>query len=264
MTISKNIRFFDNQFITASNTTVSSAEASYPFSNAVDTIRSKLYRPTSNTWSLEWDFSYPAAISFLGIVGQLGEVFTISEAATITLKAENIAASWTSPAFSETITASDYGAFLQIDNSTGGYRYWRLDVTDTDNPVANEVGYIYLGNHTEIEERDINRGFDMSQIDPSKLMASVDGTEYADERQKFKTFSNLGLGYMSGSDRRAVEQMFYEFGKTQPLFVSLDPTLARSTYDWEQTRLMRFADEPSLTNFSNDIYSMSFNLREIV
>ena len=264
MAVSKLTRFFDNQFITASNTTVSSSAAGYPFSNAVDTIRSKLWRPTSNSWSLEWDYNYPAPISFLGIIGKLGEIFTISETATLTLKAENIAASWTSPAFEQAVTPSDFGAFLQIDNSTGGYRYWRLECADTSNPTQNEIGFIYLGDHTQIEERDINRGYAMKQIDPSVLARSIDGTEYAEERQKYKTFTNLGMGYMSGSDRMALEQMFYEYGKSRPFFVSLDPALQRSTYDWELTRFVRFMSEPRLTNFSNDIFSMSFELKEAI
>ena len=176
MSVSKLVRFFDNQHITVSNTTVSSTASGYPFSNAIDTIRSKLWRPTSNSWSLEWDFGFPAPISFVGIAGKLGDIFTISEDSTITIKAENIAPSWTSPALEETITPSDFGAFKQLDNSTGGYRYWRLDVSDTSNPVRNEVGYIYLGDHTQIEERDINRGYAMRQIDPSIIARSIDGT----------------------------------------------------------------------------------------
>jgi hypothetical protein len=264
MSITKNLRFHWNQQISTGNSTVSSASGTYPFANALDPIRSKLYQPTSNVWNIEWDFGWSAPNSFFGIVGTIDKPFTISEAATMTLKADNIPSNWTTPAFSSAIVPSDYGALLNMDNSGGGYRYWRLDVDDSLNPVQNEVGFMYLGDHVDITERDINRGFSKTLIDPTVLMRSVNGTLYSDKRQKRLMISNIGMGYIPGEERRLLEQMYWDFGIDTPLFVSLDPTLSFSTYDWELTRLVNFTAQPQFTNFSNDKYSMAFTLQESV
>ena len=264
MTILKKIRFFDNQFIDESNSTASSEDASYPYSNALNTIRSKLYRPTSNVWYIEWDFGWNADITFFGAIGKLSETFTVSEQATITLKANNIPSMWSSPPFEETITASDYAMYLQIDKDLSGYRYWRLDVDDSSNATQNEIGYIFLGNHVEVTERDINAKYSKTEIDPSIKTTSINGTQYYDERIKYLRIQNLGLGYMPADERRELEQMFYDFGKHDPFFCSLDPTLSYSTYDWELTRFFRFAAEPMSTNWYGDVFSMSFSLDEVI
>jgi hypothetical protein len=264
MAITKNIRFFDNQYITSSNSTVSSEHASYDFDNVLDPIRSKLYQPNgTNVWNIVWDLATTAPISFFGAIGKSPTSFTVSEAATITLQANNIL-SWSSPPFEETITPSDYGMFLQIDNSGGGYRYWKLDVDDSANPTQNEIGYMYLGDHVEIVNRDISKGFSKTIVDPSTQMVSLAGTRYFDERPKYMKFSNVGISHMEASERRKIEQMFFDFGIHDPFFVAFDPTLAFSTYDWELTKFVRFEGPPTQTNFYEDIFSMSFNLIEVV
>ena len=69
---------------------------------------------------------------------------------------------------------------------------------------------------------------------------------------------------MPASERRLIEQMFFDFGKHDPFFVALDPTLAFSTYDWELTKFVRFEGMPTQTNYYADVYSMAFNLVEAV
>lgn len=264
MTITRHIKFFDNQFITDANTTKSSENSSYPFDNAIDNIRSKIFQPTSNTWYLEFDFGYSAPVSFFGLVGKIDDPLTISETATVTLKASNIASDWTSPPFSETLSPSDYGIFKHIDNASGGYRYWRLDVADTANPTQNEIGYIYLGDHALVTERTINKGFNKSIVDPTTLTRSINGAQYSDERIKYTKFAGLGLGYMPADERKILEQMFYDKGKNTSMFVCLDPLLDFSDYDWEYTKLVTFENMPNVTHFSDDIYSMAFSLVEVV
>lgn len=273
MTITKNIRFYDNQFLDTSNTDVVTGEADHPFSNALSPVRSMTYVPdysTYRTWHIEADFGYNAPVSLVAIVPKLGEVFNVSEAATITLKANNID-DFTSPPFSQTIVASDYGLFCHIDNSEGGYRYWRLDVDDSVNPLNDnpgyypvELAYIYFGDHVNITERTINRGFSKQEVDPSRDQVSMSGTRYFEERQKYLELNSMGLGYMPADERRLLEQMFYDFGTHDPFFVSLDPSLEFSDYDWELTRFMRFKSAPTLRNFHSDVYSMAFSLQEVV
>jgi len=264
MAIGNSIRFFDNQYITVANSTVSSAHASYPFSNAIDTVRSRLYQPAStNVFSIEWDFGTASPISFFGAIGKISSPFVISSAAIVTLKANSVPSSWTSPPFEETITPSEHGMFLQIDNSGGGYRYWRLDVNDSVNPTRSEIGYMYMGDHVNVS-RAINKGFTKQYIDNSKISKSVDGTKYYDESQKYQQFSGLQLGHLPNADRVLLEAFIYEFGIHTPFFVSLDPDLSFSIYDYEYTKYCNFDKIPSFGNTFNDTFSMGFSLVEAI
>ena len=264
MAITQNLRIFDNQYITSANSTVSSEHASYDFDNVIDTIRTRVYQPNgTNSWNIVWDLATTAPISFFGAIGKSTEAFTVSEDATVTLQANNIL-SWSSPPFDETITPSDYGMFLQIDNSGGGYRYWKLTVDDSSNPTQNEISYMYLGDHVEIDSRDINAGFSKQIMDPSVRIPTINGIEYFDEKPKYDVFSNMNLGYVDADERRLIEQMFFDYGIHTPFFVAFDPTLAFSTYDWELTKFVTFANPPSFTNFYKDVYSIAFSLKEVL
>jgi hypothetical protein len=264
MAITEHIKFFDNQYITASNATVSSEHSSYPFSNAIDNIRSRLYQPNgTNIWYIEFDFGAISPISFFGAIGKIQSPFTVSSVATVTLKANNVPSSWTSPPFSQVITPSEFGMFLHIDNSGGGYRYWRLDVDDSTNPNQNEIGYMYLGDHINVS-RTINRGFQRNYVDNSKEFVSNDGTKYFDEYQKYISFSGLRLAYLDNADFNRLEAFVYKVGVHTPFFVSLDPLLRFSIYDHEYTKLCVFPKTPNFSNIFNDVFTMSFDLDEVI
>ena len=264
MAIDSYIKFMDNQYITSANSTVSSEDSDYPFTSAFDSIRSRLYKPDgTNVWNIEWDFGVQSPISFFGAIGKIQAPFTVSEVATITLKANNVPSSWGSPPFSATITPSEFGMFLNIDNAGGGYRYWRLDVDDSANGTQNEIGFMYLGDHVDVN-RDINRGFSKRYIDKSAQAVSVDGTKYFDEKQKYMSFSGLSLSHLPDADRVLLEAFFYEYGVHTPFFISLDPTLKFSTYDYEYTKYVNFIDSPQFVSTFNDIFSMAFNVDEAI
>ena len=264
MAVMNYIRFFDNQYITSANSTASSAHASYPFTNAFDPIRSRLYQPNgTNIWSIEWDLGVSSPISFFGAIGRIQAPFTVSEVATVTLKANSIPSSWVSPAFSGTITPSEKGMFLQIDNSAGGYRYWRLDVDDSANATQNEIGYMYLGDHVSVS-RAINRGFSKKYIDKSTVMSSVDGTKYFDEKQAYVEMSGLTLAHIADAERVLLDEFIYEFGVHKAFFVSLDPTLAFSTNNDEYTKFVTFSSIPNFVNTFNDVFSMGFSVEESI
>lgn len=264
MAIDSYIKFMNNQYITSANSTVSSAHASYPFSNLIDTIRSRLYQPNgTNIWSIEWDLGVQSPISFFGAIGKIQSPFTVSEVATITLKANSIPSSWSSPPYSATIIPSEFGMFLNIDNASGGYRYWRLDVDDSSNATQNEIGFMYLGDHVAVS-RNINRGFSKRYVDNSIKIESVNGTKYFDEKQKYMNFSGLSLSHIDNADRVLLEEFIYEYGIHKPFFISLDPTLKFSTYDYEYTKYVNFINPPQFVSTFNDVFSMSFNVEEVI
>jgi hypothetical protein len=252
----------DNQFLDESLMTVSSVDSSYPVSNMLDPVRSRVFKPTTNTFTIEVDLQYNANINFIGVVGPLSRSFGISEVATITLEANNID-DFTLPPFSQTLTPTTSGILTFLDGDTA-YRYWKLSIDDSTNPVDVEIGYLYLGDLTQLTDRTVNKGFTAGVVDPTKSATSMNGTLFFDEKQKYHRFNGLGLGYLSGDDRKTIEDLYYRIGKGNPFFISIDPNLKISDEQAELTKLVVFENAPGVAHKFDNKYSLSFSLREVV
>jgi len=272
-----NIVFCDNQYLEASMITASSEESGYPIENIVDPIRSRIYKPTSNAFTLTIDRIYKptsnaftltidlgvnASIDFVGMVGPISDYFGISDAATITLEANSIN-DFTTPPYSVSITPELTGIFKFLDGNTD-YRYWKWTIDDTGNPEDVNIGYIYMGDYTQLADRTVSKGFSTTMVDPTKSTTSMDGTVYYDEKQKYHKFQGLSLGYIPADDRRSLEKLYWDNGKSTPMFVSLDPNLSFSEEYGELTKLVVWENAPSVTHHFDDVYSMSISLRESI
>jgi len=262
MPVSPNICFADNQFLEASMMTVSSEDSDYPIENILDPIRSRLFKPLSNTFNIVIDLGVNASVGFIGIVGPLSAYFGISDAATITIEANNIN-DFVSPPFTTTATPELTGVFKFVDGAND-YRYWKVSIDDNTNPTIMELGYLYFGDYLQLESRTLSKGFSSGVVDPTKQVTSMSGALYYDEKQKYHRFNGLSLGYIPAADRRLLEKMYYDNGKSTPMFVSIDPNLKISEEYGELTKLMVFENAPSVNHHFDDVYSVGFSLRESV
>ena len=265
MPTSPNICFMDNNLLTAANMTVSSEHADYPKKNMVDTVRSRVFKPldaATNIFNITIDLGVNASCDFLGIVSPIADYFTISDAATITIEANNIN-DFAAPPFSTTATPELTGVFKFLDNDTS-YRYWKISFDDSTNPVTLSIGYIYLGDYTQLTSRTVSKGFTTTAVDPTISTSSMNGTQYFDERQRYHTFNGLSLGYIPAADRRILEKLYWDNGKSSPMFVSLDPNLKLSEDYGEMTKLMYWTNSPNVSHHFDDVYSLNFSMREVV
>ena len=261
---SPNVLWGDNQTVTAAMITPSTENASYPIENIVDPVRSRVYKPTSNTFNFVIDLQTNATIKMITFHSPLAEYFSISDAATITVEANSVL-SWTSPPFTKTMTVEETGAFLFIDQATNSdYRYWRILVADATNPTIISLGYFYMGDYTQLTSRTVSKGFSAGVRDETKTIKSMNGTLYFDEKQRYHVFNGLSLGYIPATDRRALEKMYYDNGKSTVMPISLDPNLKISEDYGELTKLMYFENAPSVNHHFDDVYSMAFSMREVV
>jgi len=112
--------------------TASSEAVGFETSNLQDVRASRVYRSTSTSDSIVFDFGSAVAFSGVGIAGH-----NITSGATVTLE-WNDADSWGSPAGSKTITVKD--TMVEVFTSVT-YQYARLSVTDS----GNSDGYIEMG-----------------------------------------------------------------------------------------------------------------------
>lgn len=240
--------------------------AEHPFSNCFKDSRNQIWRSTGLVETIVYDFTYQAPIGFFSMIGSHDTEFGLTPSATITVEGNNIN-DWTSPPFSQTVTATDEGASAFLDTDTGvpSYRYWRIFIDDsTNNNPTFALGILYLGDYTTLTHRNVQSGFKRTTEDPSTRIQSESGALYHDTKTKYLAFSGLSIGYMDPIDRANVELVFSEFGIDRPMFISLDPTLKMSTDIHEMTRYMVFKDKPTFNHIKQSIYTMSLNIREFV
>jgi hypothetical protein len=261
---SPNVLWGDNQQIEASMLTPSSEDSDFPIENILDAVRSRIYKPTSNIFNITIDLGVNADIKLMTLHSPLADYFSISDAGSITLEGNNID-DFTTPPFSESVTIEETGAFLFINDATdSSYRYWKLSVDDNTNPKIISLGYFFLGGVTQLTSRTVSKGFSSGVKDETKTVKSMNGTLYFDKKQKYHVFNGLSLGYIPAADRRTLEKMYYDNGKSTVMPVSLDPNLKVSEEYGELTKLMYFENAPSVNHQFDDVYSVNFSMREVV
>lgn len=256
------IRFCDNQKIV--NYTVASEDGSYPFINALNTVRSKIYKSTDKTFELIVDLTFPDEIRAFGIFGPLGQALGITEFATITIEANNVN-DFTSPPLSVSADQNDQQVmrfFDDIEDTT--YRFWKISIDDPGNPDVVSFGYIYLGDYTAPTMHNIDRGFDWVTVDPSTTQKSLNGTPYFDIRTKYDTFGGLNIAFLLEDDRKTMQQLYDRLGTYTPVIVSIDPS-SNVTSDINQlTRLARFTSPFRVSHQVFEYFNVSFTLEEVI
>ena len=119
------LKFFSSNLIDQSTITPSSENLNFPVSNLKDPRRTKVYRSTSNSTSVVFDFQETSEIDSIFIVDEPRNGFGIS---TITIQF-NATSDFSSPAHSETVDFSiAHGVGYKIFTQQN-YRFARLVLT---------------------------------------------------------------------------------------------------------------------------------------
>lgn len=262
----RNARICDNNHMTIATVTAPAA-VGFPFSNALNAKRrGKVWKPGTNSFTIEIDLLTAKQFSFVGIFGESDSVFKISNAATITLKANSINIFTGAVPYSKTIPVTDSGAFADLtdaDNLTGfQYRYVQIIVDDSTNPDDVEIAYIYLGDHTDFAFN-VNQGFQFTQQDLSKRVASDSGVIYSVAKNQYSVFNGMGFSFLDTTDRQKIQSVVSRFGLSTPFVFVLDPL--EIGFDLEfGTKLCYFEQLPQLTHVYMTKFNISFSLREVV
>ena len=215
-----------------------------------------------------FDMGFNAPITFFALIGPLDEVFTLSDAANVTLKANNLNQNWDSPPFSQTITRQDGGLFRHLtDYSDTSYRYWRIEIEDMYNPLGPEglkFGHLFIGDEYTFTANNLSEEFQKIITDPSTRQESDNGTLYFNKRTKYTSFDNMVVRYTDKTVRKELEDIFDLLGTTTPFYISLDPTLNISTKLEEFTKYVVFETPPQFNHVFRDLFTVAFRLREVL
>jgi len=229
---------------------------------AADAVRTH----TSERMQIDLGSSQPCT-AFL-MIGPAGEDFSIPVGATVTLKADDLAANLdSSPALSLTLTPEATGIFKFLDDQASyTYRHWRIDWIDRTNPNGPEyqICQVYLGDYVTFTARNLNLGFERQRVDPSKVFKSQSGVPYWSRRTKFWSFKNLNVDWLEGDNRTELERILDELGTTTPFFIALDPTAAVSDSVGEFTKYVTFDEVPPLKHLRYTYHGVSLSVSEVV
>lgn len=217
---------------------------------------------------ITFDFNGPVPIEFFAMIGPLDEEVSFSDQATVRLQLSNIDY-WGSSPIDITLTKNSQGYMRFLDdiaNST--YRFAHISIEDKLNPLGPEglkVGHIYLGDYTTFTtNNNIATGFKFEINDPSRVDSSENGALYFDRVPKYYKFGSTSINFLAKAEKELIEQMFYDFGLTTPLYVSIDPRTEITQSIDVFTKYVVFDSVPSFTHIIRDLFMADFSFREMV
>ena len=214
-----------------------------------------------------FDLGYNAEMTFFAMIGPLDEVFSISGNATVTLSASNLN-QWDAPPFSLSLSRTDKGIYRFLDDqSDTAYRFWRVEIVDKFNsggPEGISIGNIYLGDYTTLTTRNIEQGFNISDVDPSKTFVSESGALHFDEKTKYSNLSSIVLPFLSQTEKDDILNLYENLGTTTPFYVALDPLENTITNLYDLTKYVIFASPPTVNHIKTSTYTIGMQFRELV
>lgn len=261
----RNARILDNNHAAIASVTAP-ASPGFPFSNAVDEKRGRVWKPGTNSFSFTLDLLSAKQFTFIAIFGQSNATFKISNAAVITLEANSINYFTSGVPYTKVIPVTDAGAFADLTDSTDPegqqYRFVKITIDDSTNPDDLEIAYLYLGDHTSFAFN-ANQGFQFQPVDLSRRVSSDSGVMYSVRKNQYSNFTGMGFSFIPEDDRTALLQTVARIGITGAFVFVLDPLETSFSHDFG-VKLCKFEALPQLTHVYMNKFNISFSIREVI
>ena len=212
---------------------------------------------------LKCDMQAGQEATFMALLGEVNSKFSLSTNAVVKFQANNLD-DWSSPAINQTV-AVEKGAVMAFTTSPSSYRYWRILITDRENPLGPTgltFSHAYIGDYTTVTNTNIASGFSKSFVDPSESQESEAGALYFEERPRYMTIESAQIQLITNTERDELEQLFFDLGVRTPFYVSIDPELQVSTSLYDMTRLMIMTAAPSFDHVFRGYWNINFSMRE--
>lgn len=216
---------------------------------------------------LEWieiDFGSSAhELGFFSLMGPHNEDFSLSDGAVVKVKLDNNPDNWESPAVENIVTPTKRGIFHFIDESDCFYRYARMEIKDQKNPDM-KFSYFYGGDYIPITARNVSIGYQKARVDPSRVQETESGRRYFNIKDSYEQWNSLTMQFVPRENRLDLEQMWHDFGRHKPFFISIDPTANISNDLGELTRFVYFNSQVIWQHQIRDLYNGIFSVRDVV
>lgn len=259
-----NIRFLDNQKVASGSYTVTNESVDYPLSNAIDKIRSRVFRTTGTTTRITLDLIYEDNVNALTLFAPLGEVLGVSKEATIKLQADNVN-DWASPELDLSIDMTSDDKLVYFTDTNYRYRFWSLYIDDPTNSKGYlEIADIFIGNYTTTAVRNLAPKFGWEQVDKAKSTKSIDGTAYFDTRYKYDRLTATRFAYVDADDRQTLQNLFNRLGRESFFPLCVDPEAVISKNKEELTKLVRFDGAFKAKQLVKERFEITMSFVEVV
>lgn len=244
---------YSDNLVDQSVITTSSNNALFPTSNIKDYRRSKVYRSTSNSDSIVFDFGETSEVSSFFIVPDKRSGFGVS---TITLEF-NGTNEWAIPAATEAITFSDIQGLGLKEFDTHSYRFCRMVMTSTLGYC--EIANIFLGKKLDIQ-RSISFSWTYKYDELSQSKTNRYGQKFTDVILRQKTIS--GALRLLNKDQLAEFYKLYDYcGESKPFYMSLGCDVMSDDFR-RYSGMFFLGDVPTITNGSFNRFNLTFTARE--
>jgi hypothetical protein len=141
------LRFYVDNLVKQSEIYPSESDAQFPAVNLKDDRRTKIYRSTTGSCNLVFDFGDIRQIDTVALVDSNISTFGFD---SVIIELNNVN-SWTSPPVSQSITVDSYNGYANFNwPSDQNYRYARLVFTNGVFPV--EVSKIFIGKSVYLQD----------------------------------------------------------------------------------------------------------------
>jgi hypothetical protein len=245
---------YDVNLIDQSVITASTTNAQFPVSNLKDQRRSKVYRSTSNTDTLIFDFQETSEINGIFIIADKRNGFGVSSV----IVDFNPTSNFTTPALSVTLPFSPKLGMGHVSFTTVAYRFARVRMTSTLGYC--EISKMFIGKSIPLT-RSINFGWTIKDEDLSIKTRNRYGQTFTDiiTRQK-----NIGFAIKNADkvDLELINTLLDRVGESKPFYIKLGNDLMSDDYRRFSGPVI-LEDIPLQTNASFNKYNMSLTVREL-
>lgn len=246
-------KLYSDNLVDRSSLSSSSENLLFPISNIKDPRRSKVFRSTSNSDSVVFDFLETSDVDTVFLISDKRNGFGFS---TVTLEF-NATDSWGAPAATETVTFSNEFGVGFKEFTLKSYRFCRMVITSTLGYC--EVANLFLGTKLNIV-RSINFNWNYRDLELVNQKTNRYGQIFSDIISRQKVI-NCALSNLNKDQLDEFFKAYDTKGESRPLFVQLG--CAEMINDYRRfSGMVYFQDIPTISNQGFNRYSLSLILRE--
>lgn len=243
-----------DNLVDQSTITPSTVNALFPVSNLKDNRRSKVFRSTTNSDSIIFDFQETSKINTVFIVADKRAGFGISTAVI----EFNATSNFTSPAYSIAVPFSTkFGiGFVEFPN-TVEYRFARLRVTSSLGYC--EVSKLFIGEYLDME-RSIGFGWSIKDDELSTKSFNRYGQMFSDVIIRQKTIT-ITYKLINKDDLDLINSMLDAKGETKPFYIILGcDNMVNDNRRFSGPVYLN--DTPSIVNSHFNRYGLTLTMKE--
>jgi hypothetical protein len=249
------ISFYSDNLIDQAEISASSENSLFPVSNLTHTFRTKVFRSTTNSDSVVFDFQETSEIDSIILVDNPRAGFGVS---TVTLQL-NGTNTWGSPAFSQVLTFNPTHGIAYAEFATQNYRFARLVMTSTLGYC--ELSKVFIGKKIAFDSGiGIDLGWSYQDQDLSAMKENSYGQKFVDVKTRRRRIS-FSIKSLNPDELDQVLEIYDAKSNNKPFFIRLG--CDDMINDKDRFSGMYFMDSvPPITNKSFALYDISQTLEE--